>query len=60
MHEERIENDGVPAKLYDPGDATGLLLFGHGGGHSKDSERFVSLSRHYAGASALQSSVSTP
>ncbi len=53
MREERIENDGVPGRLYDPGDATGLLLFGHGGGHSKDSERFVSLSRHYAEQTGL-------
>lgn len=53
MREERIESDGVPGRLYDPGDATGLLLFGHGGGHSKDSERFVSLSRHYAEQTGL-------
>jgi pimeloyl-ACP methyl ester carboxylesterase len=48
VREERIENDGVPARLYDPGQAKGLLLLGHGGGHSKDSERFVRLSRTYA------------
>lgn len=29
MREERIETDGIPAKLYDPGDARGLLLLGH-------------------------------
>jgi hypothetical protein len=40
VREERIESDGVPGRLYDPGDARGLLLFGHGGGHSKDGERF--------------------
>lgn len=48
MNEERIETDGVPAKLYDPGCARGLLLLGHGGGQSKDGERFVRMSRHYA------------
>ena len=48
MREERIERDGIPARLYDPGDARGVLLLGHGGAHSKDSERFVRLSRTYA------------
>jgi hypothetical protein len=37
VREERIETDGIPAKLY-PGDATGLLLLGYGGGGSKDDE----------------------
>jgi pimeloyl-ACP methyl ester carboxylesterase len=53
VREERIENGGVPAKLYDPGDASGLLLFGHGGGHSKDSERFVRMCRSYAEQTGL-------
>lgn len=53
MREERIETDGVPARLYDPGDATGLLLLGHGGGQSKDDERFVGLGRQYAEATGL-------
>lgn len=53
MREERIDNDGVPAKLYDPGDARGLLLFGHGGAHSKDSERFVRMCRRYAEQTGL-------
>ena len=48
MREERIENNGIPGRLYDPGDARGLLLLGHGGGRSKDTDRFVSLSRQYA------------
>jgi hypothetical protein len=48
VREERVESNGIPARLYDPGDASGLLLFGHGGAHSKDSERFVRLSRMYA------------
>ena len=29
--EERIENNGIPAKLYRPPGAEGLLLLGHGG-----------------------------
>lgn len=53
MREERIENDGIPAKLYDPGDARGLLLLGHGGGASKDQERFVQLGRDYAEGTGL-------
>ncbi len=53
MREERIENSGIPGRLYDPGGARGLLLFGHGGGHSKDSERFVRLARTYAEETGL-------
>lgn len=53
MREERIETDGIPAKLYDPGDARGLLLLGHGGGGSKDDERFVGLGRQYAETTGL-------
>ena len=53
MREERIESDGVPAKLYDPGDASGLLLLGHGIDGSKDEERFVNLGRLYAESTGL-------
>lgn len=53
MREERIECNGIPARLYDPGDARGVLLFGHGGRHSKDSERFVRLSRTCAERTGL-------
>jgi pimeloyl-ACP methyl ester carboxylesterase len=53
MREERIECDGVPARLYEPAEARGVLLLGHGGAHSKDSERFVRLSRTYAEQTAL-------
>jgi pimeloyl-ACP methyl ester carboxylesterase len=53
VREERIETDGIPGRLYDPGDARGLLLFGHGGGHGKDSERFVRLARHHAEETGL-------
>jgi hypothetical protein len=51
--EERIENDGIPAKLYRPLGAEGLLLLGHGGAKSKDSDRFVSLSRVFAERTGL-------
>jgi pimeloyl-ACP methyl ester carboxylesterase len=51
--EERIENDSIPAKLYRPTDAQGILLLGHGGAKSKDSERFVGLSRLYAEGTGL-------
>src|SRR4051812_15229061 len=53
MWEERIECGGIPGRLYDPGGAQGVLLFGHGGAHSKDSERFVRLSRVYAERTGL-------
>jgi pimeloyl-ACP methyl ester carboxylesterase len=53
VHETRLEIDGVPARLYDPGGASGLLLLGHGGAHSKDSERFVALSRTFAEQTGL-------
>lgn len=53
MREERIENERVPGRLYDPGGARGLLLFGHGGAHSKDSERFVRMCRTYAEETGL-------
>jgi dienelactone hydrolase len=53
VREERIEIDRIPGKLYMSGDAPGLLLLGHGGGHSKDAERFVNLSRHYAELTGL-------
>jgi pimeloyl-ACP methyl ester carboxylesterase len=54
VHEERIEPAGIPTKLYDPGDARGLLLFGHGGGGSKDVEPFVSLCRELADGTGLR------
>jgi pimeloyl-ACP methyl ester carboxylesterase len=51
--EERIETDAIPARLYLPSGAKGLLLLGHGGGESKDSDRFVKLSRLYAESTGL-------
>jgi dienelactone hydrolase len=48
VQEERVEIGGVPARLYVPRGADGLLLLGHGGGRSKDASRFVNLSRVYA------------
>ena len=53
MREERIDNRGVPTRLYEPANADGLLLFGHGGGHSKDTENFVRLCRLYAEQTGL-------
>lgn len=53
MREERLIIGEVPTRLYDPGDARALLLLGHGGGHSKDGERFVRLSRQYADQTGL-------
>jgi pimeloyl-ACP methyl ester carboxylesterase len=53
VREDRIENDLIPGRLYDPGDARGLLLFGHGGAQSKDSERFVRLCHTYAEQTGL-------
>lgn len=53
MLEERIEVSGIPAKLYLPDDARGLLLLGHGGAHSKDGSRFVRLSRWHAERTGL-------
>ena len=54
MREERIEPAGIPAKLYDPGEARGLLLLGHGGGSSKDEERCVALGRQLAEGTGLR------
>ena len=43
----------IPTRLYEPPAATGLLLLGHGGGHSKDGLRFVGLARRYAEQTGL-------
>jgi len=53
MREERIDLDGLPAKVYDPGEASELLLVGHGGAMSKDSPRFVALCQTYAERTGL-------
>jgi pimeloyl-ACP methyl ester carboxylesterase len=53
VREERLEVDGVPARLYDPGGGRGLLLLGHGGAHSKDGPRFVRLCRTHAEGTGL-------
>lgn len=53
MREERIEPDGVPGRLYDPGDARGLLLLGHGASQSKDDELYVGLGRRFAEETGL-------
>ena len=53
MREERVVVGAVPARLYEPAGAAGLLLLGHGGARSKDSDRFVELARHYARTTGL-------
>lgn len=53
MQEKRFEVEGIPTKLYAAQDASALLLFGHGGGHSKDAPRFVRLCRKYAERTGL-------
>lgn len=53
MREERVVVGAIPARLYEPGGATGLLLLGHGGAQSKDADRFVALCRHYAASTGL-------
>ena len=53
MQEERTDLGGIPAKLYVPPDATAVLLLGHGGGHSKDTPRFVQIARFYAAQTGL-------
>lgn len=53
VFEERLFVGDVPTRLYIPDAAVGLLLLGHGGGHSKDGARFVGLSRYYAAQTGL-------
>jgi pimeloyl-ACP methyl ester carboxylesterase len=53
MREERFETDGVPARLYDPGDGRGVLLLGHGASQSKDDELYLALGRQYASETGL-------
>jgi pimeloyl-ACP methyl ester carboxylesterase len=53
VHEERLLIGDVPTRIYQPNGARGLLLLGHGGGHGKDGERFVGLSRRYAHQTGL-------
>lgn len=48
VRDEKLIIGDIPTRVCSPTDAPGLLLLGHGGGHSKDAERFVALSRYYA------------
>jgi dienelactone hydrolase len=53
VREYRIENKGVPARVYEPEGAAGLLLFGHRGTHNKDLDHVVALCRRYASGTEL-------
>ena len=53
MEEQHLVVGEVPTRLYRPKGSSGLLLFGHGGGHSKDGDRFVRLSRGYVEQTGL-------
>lgn len=53
MREERILTAGVPAKVYRPAGASGLLLLGHRGTQGKDHPRFVELGRRLAEGTGL-------
>ena len=53
VREDAVELGGIPARVYVPTGADGVLLLGHGGGHSKDGPRFVDLSRRYADRTGL-------
>jgi dienelactone hydrolase len=53
VREELFDHDGVPTRLYRPDHANGVLLFGHGGEHTKDTENFVRLCRMYAERTGL-------
>ena len=53
VHEERVVVAGVPARVYRPAGATGLLLLGHRGTQGKDHPRFVELGRQLADRTGL-------
>jgi dienelactone hydrolase len=53
MREYRIEPGGVPARVYEPDGAAGVLLLGHRGTHSKDHPDVVAIARTYAAATGL-------
>ena len=53
VHEERVVAAGVPARVYAPTGASGLLLLGHRGGQGKDHPRYVELGRRLAEGTGL-------
>ena len=53
VEEQHLVVGEVPTCLYRPEGSSGLLLLGHGGGHNKDGDRFVRLSRAYVEQTGL-------
>jgi dienelactone hydrolase len=53
VQETKTDIDGIPARIYDPGAATGVLLLGHGHTQSKDDELYITLGRQYASETGL-------
>jgi dienelactone hydrolase len=53
VQETKTDIDGIPARIYDPGDAKGVLLLGHGHSQSKDDELYLHLGRQYATETGL-------
>jgi pimeloyl-ACP methyl ester carboxylesterase len=53
LDERAINVGGVPARVYEPPEARGLLLLGHRGTLSKDDSRCIELARRYAEGTGL-------
>jgi hypothetical protein len=53
VQETKTDIDGIPARIYDPGDATGVLLLGHGHSQSKDDQLYITLGQQYARETGL-------
>jgi dienelactone hydrolase len=53
LDERAINVGGVPARVYQPAEARGLLLLGHRGTLSKDDSRCIELARRYAAGTGL-------
>jgi dienelactone hydrolase len=53
VRDERSQIGGVPVRVWTPDGADGVLLVGHGGGQSKDAERFASFARRHADGTGM-------